>query len=97
MDQILKAAIASKSLVEFWYGNHQRIAEPHVLGVSGGLSQILGYQVEGSSSSGGIPEWRRFDLNKISKLSVLARSFPGRRPFPSGKHSAWDYQIAVVE
>jgi hypothetical protein len=96
MEQILKTAIAGKKLIEFSYSGHTRIAEPHVLGVSGGATQILGYQVGGSSSSGGIPEWRRFDLSKISGLSVLSQAFPGQRPFPSGKHSTWDYQIAIV-
>ena len=84
-------------MVEFWYGDHQRIAEPHVLGVSDGETQVLVFQVGGSSSSGGIPEWRRFDLNRISRLITLPETFPGRRPFPSGKHSSWDFRIAVAE
>ena len=96
MDQILKSAIANKQLVEFSYSGHQRIAEPHVLGINGGALQFLGYQVGGSSSSGGIPEWRRFDLNKMSNLAILQRTFPGKRPFPSGKHSSWDQQLAIV-
>jgi hypothetical protein len=96
MEQICKAAIADKKLVEFSYSGHPRVAEPHVLGISGGVLQLLVYQVGGTSSSGGIPEWRRFDLSKMSGLSMLAQSFPGKRPFPSGKHSAWDRQIAVV-
>lgn len=97
MEQICKTAIADKKLVEFSYSGHSRIAEPHVLGVFGGATQLLGYQVGGSSRSGGIPEWRRFDLNKMSDLKVLAQSFPGQRPFPSGRHSPWDHRIAVVE
>lgn len=96
MEQILKAAIANKQLVEFSYSGHQRIAEPHVLGISGGALQFLGYQVGGSSSSGGIPEWRRFDLSKISNLKPLQQAFAGKRPFPSGKHSSWDQQLAIV-
>ena len=96
MEQILKGAIAGKYLVEFWYRDHQRIAEPHVLGVAGGVIQLLGYQVQGYSSSGGIPEWRRFDLDKMSRLSALSELFPGKRPFPSGKHSSWDYHIIIV-
>lgn len=96
MDQIIASAIASKSLIEFWYSDHQRIAEPHVLGISGGSLQFLGYQVGGSSSSGGIPEWRRFEISKITSLKTLPQSFPGKRPFPSGKHSSWDQQLAIV-
>ena len=96
MEKILASAIIKKQLVEFRYSGHQRIAEPHVLGVSGGALQFLGYQVGGSSSSGGIPEWRRFDLAKMSNLKTLDQSFPGKRSFPSGRHSHWDIQLAVV-
>ncbi len=96
MNQIIQQAIASKMLIEFNYGGHPRIIEPHVLGINGGITQVLGYQVGVSSSTGGIPEWRRFDLPKMSGLKNTITPFPGRRPFPSGKHSAWDHQIAVV-
>lgn len=89
-------AIRSKKLLEFMYSGHHRIVEPHVLGVNAGITQLLGYQVGGTSSSGGIPEWRRFDLPKLSGLAITAQSFPGKRPFPSGKHSSWDRQIAIV-
>ncbi len=96
MDETLKSAIANKQLVEFTYSGHQRIAEPHVLGISGSSLQFLGYQVGGSSSSGGLPEWRRFDLNKMSGLKARQESFPGKRPTPSGKHGAWDRVLAIV-
>lgn len=96
MEQLIQQAIANKLLIEFVYSGHPRLVEPHVLGINGGVKQVLGYQVGGSSSSGVIPEWRRFDLPKISGLKITSTSFPGRRPFPSGKHSSWDMQIAVV-
>lgn len=96
MEQELIAAINAKKIVEFTYGGHPRVAEPHVLGVSDGVVQLLGYQIGGSSNSGGIPEWRRFDLSKISGLRTTQQSFPGKRPFPSGQHSSWDRRIAVV-
>lgn len=95
--QQIEQAIRSKSIVEFNYGGHWRVAEPHVLGVSGGSVQLLGYQIGGSSSSGGIPEWRRFELSRISGLSITNNTFPGRRPFPSGRHSSWDRQMLVVD
>lgn len=96
MEQLIKTAIAEKRLLEFYYHGLHRVAEPHVLGINGGIKQLLAYQVRGQSSSGGLPEWRRFDLPEISGLSILDETFPGRRPTPSGKHSKWDYQIAVV-
>jgi len=96
MQELIKQAIREKKLVEFNYSGHHRIIEPHVLGVNNGITQLLGYQIGGSSMSGGIPDWRRFDLLNISGLSIKADTFPGRRAFPSGRHSSWDNQIAVV-
>ena len=96
--QMIEQAIRSKSVVSFTYSGHPRVAEPHVLGIKDGAVQFLGYQIGGSSSSGGpLPEWRRFDLAKISGLSITDQKFPGRRPFPSGRHSAWDSEILVVD
>ena len=94
--QLLIEAIANRNLIEFWYDGHQRIAEPHILGVSGGVMQLLGYQVRGTSSSGSIPEWRRVDLHKMSLLKVLPEGFLGSRPAPSGRHSSWDQVIVIV-
>lgn len=96
MEQEIKQAILNKVLIQFSYSGHPRLIEPHVLGISGGVLQVLGYQVGGTSSSGGIPGWRRFDLPKISGLHVTTDTFSGKRPFPSGKHSVWDRQIVVV-
>lgn len=96
--QLIERAIREKFLVEFNYSGHLRQAEPHVLGKSGGALQFLGYQIGGSSSSGGaLPEWRRFDLGKITGLSISTQKFAGPRPYPSGKHSSWDQQILVVK
>lgn len=96
MEKVIHQAIEAKKLIEFSYGGHSRRIEPHVLGVTSGTTQVLGYQIGGSSSSGGIPEWRRFDLPKILGLKLTDLPFPGRRPLPSGKHSSWDRQIAIV-
>jgi hypothetical protein len=96
MQAIIQAAISAKKLLSFTYRGHKRIAEPHVLGLSSGSIQFLGYQIGGTSSSGGIPEWRRFDLNEVLFLQTLPDTFPGRRPFPSGRHSSWDRTIAIV-
>lgn len=95
--QLIEQAIRGKSVIEFTYRNHRRVVEPHVLGIKDGAVQILGYQIGGSSSSGGqLPEWRRFDLDNMVGLTVTAHVFAGRRPFPSGRHSSWDREILVV-
>ena len=96
--QLIEQAIRGKSVLEFTYSNHRRVVEPHVLGIKEGVIQVLGYQIGGSSSSGGpLPEWRRFDLAKMSGVAITTTAFAGRRPFPSGLHSSWDRQILVVD
>ena len=96
--QLIERAIRGKSVVEFTYGNHRRLVEPHVLGVEHGVLQILGYQIGGSSSSGGpLPEWRRFNLANMAGLAITSAVFAGSRPSPSGKHSSWDRMLLVVD
>ncbi|MGI0056574.1 MAG: hypothetical protein ACREAK_04280 [Nitrosarchaeum sp.] len=34
-------------------------------------------QIEGGSSSGGLPEWRRMFLDEISDMKILKRTFHG--------------------
>ncbi|MGY3821351.1 hypothetical protein [Acinetobacter haemolyticus] len=93
---IIEQAIKTKSIIEFSYKGHHRIAEPHVLGVSKGDLQVLSYQVGGTSNSGGVPNWRRFELIGITNLVITDRKFNGRRPFPSGHHSIWDEKLLIV-
>ncbi|TGB33982.1 hypothetical protein C6946_09175 [Burkholderia thailandensis] len=97
MESAILRAITDKKLIEFYYNGLHRVAEPHVYGVLNGVKQLLAYQTGGQSNNGGIPDWRRFDLGHISQLVVLAQSFPGRRPIPSGRHSSWDVRIAIVD
>ena len=96
MNQDLIEAIRSKKMIEFNYSGHHRVAEPHVYGRHGGKEQLLVYQVGGSSSSGGLPEWRRVDVPRISDLVVSDQTFPGSRPTQSGEHTNWDQTYAIV-
>lgn len=96
MNQEIINAIRNKKMIEFDYRGHHRIAEPHVYGRNGSVEQILVYQVGGSSSSGGLPEWRRVNVPDMSHLVVLEDSFAGNRPNPSGQHSRWDETYEIV-
>lgn len=96
-ESIILAAIKNKDVVQFSYHDYPRIAEPHILGTHEGKTQVLFYQIGGESSSGGIPEWRRMNLDEISDLETTGQKFAGRRPYPSGKHSEWDTRIAIVD
>ena len=92
---LISGAIDRKSIIVFTYNGHPRRVEPHVLGYSKGVSQILGFQIGGSSSSGGIPEWRRFDIALMVGLQETTEKFPGQRQVP-GRHSSWDQMLKVV-
>ncbi len=96
MNQQLVNAIRNRLMIEFDYGGHHRIAEPHVYGRNDGVDQLLVYQVSGGSSSGGLPEWRRVDVPRMSGLSILEDTFPGPRPNPSGRRSSWDQVYEIV-
>jgi hypothetical protein len=95
VDQLLRAAIEQKRIVSLHYGGRDRILEPHDYGIQNGCARLLAYQV-GGSSSGNLPNWRWMDIDRISRLRLLDRTFPGGRPSPSGKHHEWDQLFARV-
>lgn len=90
-------AVRDRAVVNFSYSGHTRTGEPHIVGTKNGVDQVLFYQTGGSSSSGALPEWRRFDLHKILDLKQTGERFAGKRPTPSGRHSVWDVQHIVVD
>jgi predicted DNA-binding transcriptional regulator YafY len=89
VDQLLRTAIQHKRMVRLRYEGRERILEPHDYGIQKGCVRLLGYQV-GGSSSGRLPNWRWIDVDRISDLDLLDRTFKGGRPAPSGKHHKWD-------
>lgn len=97
MHQDIFRAIRGRNLIEFNYEGHHRVVEPHVYGCRNGMEQMLGFQIWGSSSSGGLPDWRRFDLAGISGLIVLAEGFAHRKPEPSGTQGDWDEIYMAVQ
>ena len=84
-------------MLQFSYDGKIRVAEPHVLGMSNGIVQLLTFQTGGFSSSGGLPDWRRFDVNNIHMLSILPQTFQGQRRPPAGRHSHWDLVYLIVQ
>jgi len=80
MKNIITNAIENKRLLEFTYKGHLRIVEPHTFGVfSNGNEILVSYQVDGTSDSGGVPDWRPFTFSKIQKLKMLNENFSGTR------------------
>ncbi len=97
MIEEIRNAISAKNIIEFDYGGHSRVVEPHVLGINQGQYGVLVYQVGGSSSSGSPLGWRRMFIDGISGYCLTDDEFDGPRPYPSGSHSKWDQVIAFVE
>jgi hypothetical protein len=95
MQNDLVFAINHRLIIEFNFGGKRQV-EPHVLGLYNGRLQLLSYQLSGASVRGGLPDWRRFDVNELSSLLFTSQVFAGSRPNPSGKHAVFDKKIAVV-
>jgi len=89
IDELLRTAIEQKRLIRVTYKDKSRIVEPHDYGVHKGCIKLLGYQV-GGSSSGPLPNWRWMEVESLSDLHLLDRTFRGRRGSPSDKHHEWD-------
>ena len=96
VDTVIRAAIEQKRLVKLVYDSKPRILEPHDYGIHNGSVKLLGYQV-GGASSGRLPNWRWLEVNSISDIRMLDRTFPGGRPSPSGKHHQWDQLFLRVK
>lgn len=94
--QLVEQAIQNRKILEFTYHGFLRVVEPHILGVNRGVTQVLAYQIGGRSKSGGIPEWRRFDLHEIKNLVITNQTFSGPRDTWTGRDSDWDYKIAFI-
>ena len=97
MDQIIIDAIDKKKMISFDYHGHNRIAEPHVYGIKDNKESLLIYQTGGTSSSGGIPQWRRMFVNEMIGLQMTTQSFPGKRETQSGEHTNFDRIIKLVD
>jgi len=96
IEDTLVRAIGSRHVIEFRYRRLPRIAEPHTLGINtSGVMQLLAFQIGGASSSGKLPDWRRFYARDIDALAVRDETFP-QRPAPTGRHARWQRIIAFV-
>jgi hypothetical protein len=92
----LVEAINTRHQISFAYQGKPRVAEPHDYGMQNGQARLLSYQTGGQSGSGRLPDWRWFDVAKMSDFKVLDEPFPGNRPAPSGRHHEWDKLFARV-
>jgi hypothetical protein len=92
----LCAAIDTRQQISFMYQGQPRVVEPHDYGMQNERERLLAYQIGGGSSSGRLPDWRWFDVVKITGLKVLDEAFAGNREVPSGRNHRWDKVFARV-
>ena len=95
MNEMIWCAILGRRLLEFDYDGYHRIVEPHVYGNKFRKDGMMVYQIDGESSSGGLPDWRRMKLEGITNMKVLDKTFLGRRPV-KGMYSSWDMIHLIV-
>jgi predicted DNA-binding transcriptional regulator YafY len=89
-DEII-TAIENQNVLEFYYKGHLRIVEPHAFGVTIKGNEILrAYQIDGTSDSGDVPDWRLFSTNKIEQLTTRTETFSGTRSGYTPADSAMD-------
>lgn len=73
---IINKAIKNKQVINFYYNNKPRTVEPYAIGkTSENKINLLSIQIGGVTSSGKLPDWRMFELNKIKNITIHKRKF----------------------
>jgi len=72
----LKVAIGNKKKLQIVYENSTRIIDPYLVGINQKDHILLrAFQTGGFSSSGKLPSWRLFSIDKILEVTQLDESF----------------------
>ena len=80
MNTLICDAIRSRKLIRFIYDGYERIAEPHLYGISTANHEVVSaYLVGGWSASEGAPGWRKYLVHEMHDINALAESFDGPR------------------
>lgn len=86
--QKLCNAIKEKKQAKISYKGHERIINPHLIGIhkDTGNKVLRAFHVKGYSSSGDKPGWRLFSINKIVNVQVLDTNFQTQQGYnPNNK------------
>jgi len=84
---LLCEAISQRRSVSLWYGGGSRLVDPHIVYESStGKILVDAYQTSGYSESDESVEWKRFEVDQISSLQLLDRTFSVRTDYiPSNR------------
>jgi hypothetical protein len=75
----VREAIAGRRLIAMHYPGHDRLVEPHILGVTvAGHEALSGYQVAGTAGSH-LRGWKNFVLDEVGELAVTEATFARAR------------------
>ncbi|HEV3342383.1 MAG TPA: WYL domain-containing protein [Pirellulales bacterium] len=80
-EQKLVKAISDRRVIRCMYRGHQRIGEPHLLGIEGDDLTLEIFQTGGGSESGGLPDWRHYKVDGITQVVALKQTFAVRPDF----------------
>ncbi|WP_299291797.1 hypothetical protein [Nitrosopumilus sp.] len=94
-DWMIRKSVSEKKLVVCDYNGHFRVVEIHIYGTYKGKTGVLTYQLWGESSSKELG-WKRMHVSKMHNLTILDKTFPGRRDV-SDMHTKWDIVYMLVD
>ncbi|MBV6645539.1 MAG: hypothetical protein KI790_08830 [Cyclobacteriaceae bacterium] len=97
MKEDICRAISFKQVIAFVYDDHPRVVEPYCLGMTNLNNTVLAaFQIQGSSRSGTIPNWRMFQLDRVKHLEVVPElRFEVRPDYNPHKNNIVDTFCAV--
>lgn len=80
MNNHIKNAVETRTILEFTYDEEPRVVEPHAHGVSTAGNEVLRcYQIKGGSVSGTVPGWHLMKISKMVNLNVTDSHFDSPR------------------
>ena len=92
-NQLITQAIKERHKLLFTYHGKNRVADPHVFGISTkGNEVVLCWQTGGHSSKNDLPNWRMFETHEIQGLRIGDEHFT---PQPK-RHNTFESDIRTV-
>jgi hypothetical protein len=81
MNNVVKNAVETMTILKFTYDGHHRVVEPHAHGISTAGNEVLRcYQTAGGSVSGTVPGWHLMKVSKMVNISATDSHFDSPRP-----------------
>jgi hypothetical protein len=93
--ELLRRAIAARRPVRANYRGRPRVFCPYQLGVKGSETHVLAWQYAGASLSGGLPQWRCFNLARLNFIELLHEPWVDA-PAPTHEPTCIDLLTASV-